>query len=79
MTTIKIQSVAHSYWRSIKRNSRTFESLSTEEKFGYPAMRDQVLYLAITDVDNEVITVTQFEDYTGLEYEEVKDTFVVAE
>ncbi len=77
---MKIQSVAHSYWRRIKAGARTFESLSDEvtdfqKKNGYSSMRDQVLYLAISDVKNDVITEGQFEDYTGLVYAEVKDTF----
>lgn len=80
MKAIKIQSVAHSYWRRIKAGGRTFESLSDEvtefqKKNGYLSMREQVLYLAITDVQNEAITIAQFEDFTGLNYDEVKDTF----
>ena len=81
---MKIQSVAHSYWRRIKAGARTFESLSDEvtdfqKKNGYSSMRDQVMYLAISDVKNDVITEEQFEDYTGLVYEDVKDTFKKAE
>ena len=66
---MKIQSVAHSYWRSIKRGARTYESLSTESKLGYPPMSEQVLYLAKTDVENGVITLEQFEEYIGFPYE----------
>ena len=69
--TIKIQAVAHSYWRSIKRGKRTFESLSEEAKFGYPPMKEQVLYLAKSDVAEGVITEEEFEYYTGLVYAEV--------
>lgn len=65
---IKIQSIAHSYWRRIKDGARTFESLSTEPKGKYPSMRDQVLYLAKTDVENNVISKEEFEEYTGLVY-----------
>ena len=79
---MKIQSVAHSYWRRIKAGARTFESLSDEvtdfqKKNGYSSMRDQVMYLAISDVKNDVINEGQFEDYTGLVYAEVKDTFTM--
>lgn len=68
--TVLIQSIAHSYWRRIKDNARTFESLSTEAKGKYPSMRDQVLHLAKTDVENGVISAEEFEHYTGLKYEE---------
>lgn len=66
---ILIQSIAHSYWRRIKDGARTFESLSTEPKGKYPSMRDQVLYLAKTDVENDVMSKEEFEHYTGLAYE----------
>ena len=67
---IEIQSIAHSYWRRIKDGARTFESLSTESKGKYPSMKDQVLHLAKTDVENGVISAEEFENYTGLKYEE---------
>ena len=72
-TEIKIQAVAHSYWRSIKRGNRTFESLSEEvteyqKKNGYLCMKEQVRYLAKTDVTNEVITAKEYEQYIGEEY-----------
>lgn len=75
-TEMKIQAVAHSYWRSIKRGKRTFESLSYEltdlqRRNGYSSMREQVLYLAKTDVVEKVITKEDFENYTGLNYDEL--------
>lgn len=70
-TEMKIQAVAHSYWRSIKRGKRTFESLSEESKFSYPPMKEQVLYLAKADVVDNVITKEEFEQYTGLNYDEL--------
>lgn len=63
-----IQAVAHSYWRSVKRGKRTFESLSEESKFGYPPMKDQVRYLAKCDVRDNVITEEAYKNYTGEEY-----------
>ena len=65
---MKIQPIAHSYWRSIKRSNRTFESLSDEAKNGYPSMKDQVRYLAKTDVVNEVITAEEYQQYIGETY-----------
>lgn len=72
-TEIKIQAVAHSYWRSIKRSNRTFESLSEEitdlqKEGGYLSMKDQVRHLAKTDVVNGVISAEKYEHYIGEEY-----------
>lgn len=66
-----IQSIAHSYWRLIKAGRKTFESLSEEAKGKYPSMKDQVLYLAVADVKDGVITKEEFEQYTGLVYDDV--------
>lgn len=68
---MKIQSIAHSYWRLIKAGRKTFESLSEEAKGNYPSMKEQVLYLAMCDVEDNVITKEEFEQYTGLVYDEV--------
>lgn len=62
---MKIQAIAHSYWRSIKRGNRTFDSLSDEAKNGYPSMKGQVRYLAKTDVENDVITEEEYIQYIG--------------
>ena len=74
---MRIQSIAHSYWRVVKAGGRTFESLSDEQdsiqkRLNYPSTREQVLYLAQTDVENGVITEEEFTYYTGLVYEETK-------
>lgn len=63
-----VQAIAHSYWRLIKNGKRTFESLSTVSKNGYPPMSEQVRYLAKTDVENGVITEEQYEQYIGEQY-----------
>ncbi len=73
---MKIQSIAHSYWRVVKSGGRTFESLATEQdsiqkRLNYPSTRDQVLYLAMTDVENGVITEEEFTYYTGLVYSDL--------
>lgn len=66
---MKIQPIAHSYWRAVQRGSRTFESIATvKEKAGYPTMQEQVRYLAQTDVKNGVITEEEYQQYIGEEY-----------
>ena len=78
-TTMKIQAVAHNYWRSVKRGNRTFESLADEQdliqkRLGYPSTKEQVLYLAMTDVANGTLTEEEFEYYTGLIYADLVST-----
>ncbi len=68
---MKIQSIAHSYWRLIKAGRKTFDSLSDESKNGNPPMKEQVLHLAVADVKDGVITEEKFEHYTGLVYADV--------
>ena len=68
---MKIQSIAHSYWRLIKAGKKTFDGLSEEAKNGNPPMKEQVLFLAVADVKDGVITEEKFEHYTGLVYAEV--------
>ena len=66
---MNIQAIAHSYWRKIKRGTRTFESLKiVSAKDGFPKMQEQVRYLAKTDVVNGEITAEQYEQYIGEEY-----------
>lgn len=66
---MKIQPIAHSYWRSIKRGTRTFDSLvNIKEKNGYPTMQEQVRHLAKTDVVNDVINAEDYEQYIGEAY-----------
>ena len=56
-----IKAIAHSYWRTIKRGSRTFESIPANVK-------DDVRTLAQTDVENGVITSDEYEQYIGEVY-----------
>lgn len=56
-----IKAIAHSYWRSIKRGSRTFESIPDNVK-------DDVRTLARADVENYVITIMDYEQYIGEQY-----------
>lgn len=66
---MNIQAIAHSYWRSIKRGARTFDSLKkVNAKDGYPSMQEQVKYLAQTDVQNGVITEDEYKQFIGEDY-----------
>lgn len=56
-----IKAIAHSYWRSIKRGSRTFDSVPDNVK-------DDVRYLAQTDVQNGVITEEEYKQFIGEDY-----------
>lgn len=56
-----VKAIAHSYWRSIKRGSRTFESIPDNVK-------DDVRTLAQADVDNGIITVEEYAQYIGEAY-----------
>ena len=60
---MNVKPIAHSYWRSIKRGKRTYESI-------FDDLKDDVLYLAKTDVANGVITEEEFEQYIGVPYTE---------
>ena len=53
-----VKAIAHSYWRSIKRGTRTFG--------GIPAsVKEDVRTLAKADVQEGVITAEQYEQYIG--------------
>lgn len=56
-----VKAIAHSYWRSIKRGTRTFNSVPG-------SVKDDVRTLAQTDVENGVITVDDYKSYIGEEY-----------
>ena len=56
-----VKAIAHSYWRSIKRGARTFESILDNVK-------DDVRYLAQTDVQNGTITADEYKQYIGEDY-----------
>ena len=53
-----VKAIAHSYWRSIKRGTRTFESIPA-------SVKEDVLTLAKADVQEGVITAEQYEQYIG--------------
>jgi len=65
---MKIQSIAHSYWRLIKAGRKTFDSLSEDSKNGYPSMKDQVRYLAKAEVEDGTISPEDYRNFTGEEY-----------
>ena len=56
-----VKAIAHSYWRSIKRGVRTFESIPD-------SVKDDVRTLAQTDVQNSVITSDEYRNYIGEDY-----------
>ena len=56
-----VKAIAHSYWRSIKRGTRTFESIPDNVK-------DDVRALAQADVANGAITAGEYAQYIGEDY-----------
>ena len=56
-----VKAIAHSYCRSIKRGTRTFESIPD-------SVKDDVRTLAQADVQEGVITAEQYEQYIGEPY-----------
>ena len=56
-----VKAIAHSYWRSIKSGTRTFESIQE-------SVKDDVRTLAQADVVEGVITPEQYEQYIGEPY-----------
>ena len=56
-----VKAIAHSYWRSIKRGVRTFESIPD-------SVKEDVRTLAQTDVQNGVITADDYKGYIGEDY-----------
>ena len=62
-----VKAIAHSYWRSIKRGTRTFESIPE-------SVKDDVRTLAQADVQEGVITAEQYEQYIGETYPVAADT-----
>ena len=58
-----VKAIAHSYWRSIKRGARTFESVKD-------SVKDDVRTLALADVKNGEITPEEYEQYIGEAYPE---------
>lgn len=56
-----VKAIAHSYWRTVKRGKRTFESVPEN-------LKDDVKTLARADVENEVITAEEYKSYIGEDY-----------
>lgn len=56
-----VKPIAHSYWRSIKRGNRTFESIPEN-------LKDDVRTLAKADVADGVITEEEYANYIGEAY-----------
>lgn len=56
-----VKAIAHSYWRSIKKGNRTFESIPN-------SLKEDVLALAKADVENGVISAEEYEQYIGEAY-----------
>lgn len=56
-----VKAIAHSYWRSIKRGNRTFESIPE-------SVKEDVRTLAQADVENGVISADEYKQYIGEEY-----------
>lgn len=59
---MEVSAIAKIYWRTIKRGSRTFESIKDE------TVKAEVKYLAQQDVVSGVITEDEYEQYIGEEY-----------
>ena len=57
-----VKAIAHSYWRSIKRGSRTFESV-------LDPVKEDVRTLARSDVAERIITPEEYQQYIGEAYE----------
>lgn len=56
-----VKAIAHSYWRTVKRGKRTFESVPEN-------LKNDVRTLARADVENEVITAEEYKSYIGEDY-----------
>ena len=56
-----VKPIAHSYWRSIKRGNRTFESIPE-------SVKEDVRTLAQADVAEGVITPEEYKNYIGEDF-----------
>lgn len=63
-----ISAIAHTYWRSIKRGTRTFESIKNSKIASVKALTGDVRLLAQSDVENGEITIEEYEQYLGETY-----------
>lgn len=57
-----VSAISKIYWRTIKRGTRTYDSIQDE------TVKAEVKYLAQQDVINVVITAEQYEQYIGEEF-----------
>lgn len=55
--------IASVYWRTIKRDVRTFDSVP-------PNLKADIRILAEKDVENNLITLEEYEDFIGEPYVE---------
>lgn len=56
-----VKAIAHSYWRSVKRGTRTFESIPE-------SVKADVRVLAHADVENGIISTEEYKNYIGEDY-----------
>lgn len=63
-----IKAISHSYWRSIKRGTRTFESILNSPKETVRELADDIRKLAQADVESGEITAVEYEQYLGEAY-----------
>lgn len=59
-----VKAISQSYWRSIKRGNRTFDSIKDE------SVKNDVRILAKSDVVNKEITAEEYEHFIGEPYSE---------
>ncbi len=59
-----VKAISQSYWRSIKRGNRTFDSIKDE------SIKSDVRILAKSDVVNGEITEAEYEQFIGEPYTE---------
>jgi hypothetical protein len=64
------KAIVYSYWRSIKRGIRTFESVKNNNITSVSSLANDIYSLAIEDVKNNIITKEEFKLITGEEFEE---------
>lgn len=61
---MEVKAISYSYWRSIKRGTRTFESIPD-------SVKNDVRTLAYIDVQKDIITEEQYNNYIGESYTNV--------
>lgn len=59
---MEVSAISKIYWRTIKRGTRTYDSIKDE------TVKAEVKYLAQQDVVNGEITAEQYEQYIGEVY-----------